>query len=96
VPKVSSIKIDGYDLKFMSSDHMPPHFHWEKAGKWAVRVYFTRGGEKTFDIIFGPGPTGAEMKMMRQQIEGRLEKLLKEWEKKVKVDERLKNPKGAK
>ena len=96
MPKVSSIKIDGYDLRFMSSDHMPPHFHWEKAGKWSVRVYFTRGGEKTFDGIYGSGPTGAEQKMMREQIAEHLEDLLKEWEAKVSVDERLRDPGAAK
>ena len=95
MPKVTSIKIDGYGVRFMSSDHMPPHFHWEKVGKWAVRVYFTRGGEQMFGTIYGPGPTGAEKKVMRQQLEDKLGELLKEWEAKVKVDEQLQDPKGA-
>jgi hypothetical protein len=27
VPKVSAISLGGLDLRFYSSDHLPPHFH---------------------------------------------------------------------
>lgn len=74
---------------------MPPHFHWGKDGKWMVRVYFTRGGNRTFEIVFGPGPTGAEQRKMRALIKNRVADLLEEWEAKVNVNDQLQEPDGA-
>ncbi|MEZ4270737.1 MAG: hypothetical protein R3C68_04690, partial [Myxococcota bacterium] len=64
---------------------------------WEVRVRFTRGGDETFSVVYGDGPSGKEKKVMRQLIaeDGKLGELLKEWEKAVKVSENLKDPKGA-
>jgi hypothetical protein len=36
VPKVDAFSVAGLVLRFYSNDHMPPHFHAEKPGRWEV------------------------------------------------------------
>ena len=38
--KVDAVILEGLDLWFNSSDHLPPHLHARCRGEWEIRVYF--------------------------------------------------------
>ncbi|MHB8420664.1 MAG: DUF4160 domain-containing protein [Myxococcales bacterium] len=39
---MSALVQAGLELFFNSNDHLPPHFHAERADEWGVRVFFLR------------------------------------------------------
>ena len=86
--KVTVMAIPGLDLWFNSSDHLPPHFHARKPGKWEIRVFIMNSHEDHLDYDLkwprsGSGPRGSERaRILEATLSHRLE-LLKEWEAKV-------------
>ena len=38
--KVEAFTLEGLELWFNSSDHLPPHVHIKRRGKWEIRVFF--------------------------------------------------------
>jgi hypothetical protein len=79
----------GLDAWFNSNDHLPPHFHLEKRGKWEIRVYFLLSGKKMFDVKWGKGPTGSEKNFIEKKLQSVRSKLLEEWSVKVSTAERF-------
>ena len=50
--RVDAVALEGLDLWFNSSDHLPPHFHAKRRGEWEIRVYFLlcTDDELAFDV----------------------------------------------
>jgi len=67
---VDAFEIDGLDLWFNSSDHLPPHFHARKPGEWEVRVYILVTTAEELAYSFKWPKTGAT-------IPGRIQKALR-------------------
>ena len=90
--RVSAFEIDGMDLWFNSSDHLPPHFHARKPGSWEIRVFFLlcSDGHLESEKKWPPGrpsPRNREREaILRATLEHRAE-LLEEWEQKVRTKE---------
>lgn len=89
--RVSAISVQGVDLWFNSSDHLPPHLHARKPGHWEVRIYIL---ETTTDVLaydpkWPPGFTLSSglCKVLRHTIAMNRIALLGEWEAKVGVQE---------
>ena len=40
MPKVDAFSLPGLEVLFYSGDHLPPHIHVRKTGKWEIRLYF--------------------------------------------------------
>src|ERR1017187_7070431 len=40
VGRVEAFALDGLELWFNSSDHLPEHVHVKRRGQWEIRVYF--------------------------------------------------------
>lgn len=90
VPRVDSIVVVGLDLWFNSHDHLPPHFHAEKPGDWAVRVHFLRDPSVMCEVVYTRRPrrpTKKELKALVTRAEANREQLLQEWERKVSVQD---------
>jgi hypothetical protein len=52
VAKVRAFELPGYELWFNSDDHLPPHFHVEKAGgDWEIKVNFMRHPHDMCEIV---------------------------------------------
>jgi tartrate dehydratase alpha subunit/fumarate hydratase class I-like protein len=85
VGKVDAFSIDGLDLWFNTSDHLPPHIHVKRAGEWEIRVYFLLCGDGRleFDQKWGQRvPAAFRARILESVLEHRVS-LLMEWEKKV-------------
>lgn len=82
---VECIELEGYDLKFYSSDHWPPHFHCAKSGEWEIRVFILSTTEEAIDmsIKWGDGPKSKVRRTLRDLVLKHREQLLMEWEQKV-------------
>lgn len=97
MPKLQSFKIVGLILKFNSLDHMAPHFHVIKpGGKWEIRVYFLTCTQSFLDIKYKKPPNPPsdfdgisknERKELLEKVLKNRDRLLIEWEHKVKVME---------
>ena len=88
MPKVTSFSVNGLELWFNSDDHLPPHFHAEKRGKWEVRVRFMREPEEMIDVVYSESqgrPSRSDLKELRRLAERHRAALLEEWEAKVGV-----------
>ena len=72
---------------FRSNDHLPPHFHLEKAGLWEIRVFFRRSANTMIELVWGNGPRGKEQRAIVMDVEANRENLEKEWSQKVCVTE---------
>ena len=69
---VDCFQLAGLAVWFNSSDHLPPHLHVERAGRWEYRVYFLRDREAMLEKKWGKaGPTGAERKHIVAAWDGR-------------------------
>lgn len=82
---VEAFTIDGLDLWFNSSDHLPEHIHVKRRGAWEIRVYFLlcTAGRLEFDCKWGKGPSvSIKAKVLKAVLEHRAA-LLVEWEQKV-------------
>lgn len=84
--------IAGLDLRFNSSDHLPPHFHARKPGAWEARIFFLACVERQLEYEMkwpttGITPTRKERDaLLRGALDHRAD-LLREWEHKVVVGE---------
>ena len=90
MPKVSAISLGGLDLRFYSSDHLPPHFHAISSGEWNIRVYIRSTTKKRLDYsVKWPknfqGPPGKIRRTLRKLVSENRAALLKEWEEGVLV-----------
>ncbi len=86
--KVVSITVDGLDLWFNSSDHLPPHFHARRPGEWEIRVYFLECTEDhlQYDVKWPPQFNEIPKKYMKDlliAITGNRDRLYEEYERKV-------------
>ncbi len=84
--KVDCFQWAGLELWFNSRDHLPPHFHAERADKWEVRVRFRRSRDEMIEAVYGPGPQGKERARLLDHAERFRDALLREWEAKVLVN----------
>jgi hypothetical protein len=93
VGKVSAFTLEGLDLWFNSSDHLPPHFHARKPDAWEIRVYFLlcTEGHLVFEKRWPPGRSGPRAQdrnaILRATLRRRVA-LLEEWGQKVQTKER--------
>ena len=71
--RVACFAVIGLELWFNSDDHLPPHFHAEKAGEWQVRVHFLRERTEMIAVVYTRHP--------RHPTKGELKALLREAEK---------------
>jgi hypothetical protein len=69
VPKVEVFQVSGLDLWFNSADHLPPHFHAEKADTWEVRVFFLRDRSEMVERKWGRAPRQAELARLLRLVE---------------------------
>ena len=89
MPRVDAFTVQGLELWFNSDDHLPRHFHAEKAGHWEVRVFFLRVPAEMFEVVwpkFGSaGPGKRELRSLGDLAEAHRVALLDEWRRKVMV-----------
>jgi hypothetical protein len=85
--RVEAISIPGLDLWFNSADHLPPHFHARKPGRWEIRVYILECSESRLALTLKwPGSGGPRPRDQCRLLAATLAKreaLLAEWERKV-------------
>jgi hypothetical protein len=86
VPNVRCFSLAGLETWFNSRDHLPPHFHAEKSGKWEIRVMFMRDPPE-LEPWWGDMPSGKDQKRLRIAAEAHRLELLVEWEQAVCVRE---------
>ena len=87
--KVTSFSLNGYQLRFYSNDHRPPHFHATKGQDWEIRIFIetTTRNHLHYKIKWSNlntrQPARQSLKTLAKLVsEYRLE-LLEEWEIKV-------------
>jgi hypothetical protein len=86
--RVACIRIDGLALWFISGDHMPPHFHVEKAGEWEIKVQFLMDDDEMFEIVWTAHegrPSRRDLRELLAAVRERRPGLLQEWHEKVNV-----------
>jgi hypothetical protein len=85
VGRVDAFTIDGLDLWFHSSDHLPEHLHVKRRGAWEIRVYFLLCTDQglVFDCKWGKGPAGTIQRRILEAVLKHRAALLVEWEQKV-------------
>ena len=86
VGKVEAVVLEGLDLWFNSSDHLPPHLHARRRGEWEIRVYFLlcTDDELAFDCKWAKkDPTVKALARIRKAVVEHRAELLREWEQKV-------------
>jgi len=86
VGRVDAVALDGLDLWFNSSDHLPPHFHAKRRGEWEIRVYFLlcTDDELAFDVRWAKkDPSTKVLAGIRKGVVEHRAELLREWEQKV-------------
>lgn len=87
MPRVDAFSVAGLVLLFYSNDHMPPHFHAEKPGRWEIRVRFLRTRSQMIEFITKNKPRASELKELKRLVEVHRVALLAEWEAKVSISE---------
>jgi hypothetical protein len=85
VGRVEAFAIDGLELWFYSSDHLPAHIHVRRAGEWEIRVYLLEctEGYLACDRVWGGEPSKRHRKMILEGVLQHRAALLEEWERKV-------------
>ena len=83
MPKVETFEIPGLFCWFWSNDHNPPHFHVKRAGEWELKVNFTEGAAKVFELQWGDAPGAKVLKQITKMVTENRSELLAEWEAKV-------------
>jgi hypothetical protein len=88
--KVECFMIPGLVLLFYSSDHLPAHIHVIKPGHWEMKVFFLTSNDRVLDWELvrkfkRRGPTAGDRKDVLGQVLIHRERLLEEWERKVRV-----------
>lgn len=82
--KVECGSIDGLLAWFNSNDHLPPHFHVERAGEWEVRVMLLFGSVAAIESRWGPAPSRSDRRKILRFLEKHRTELLEEFERKVR------------
>jgi hypothetical protein len=92
VAKVRAFELPGFDLWFNSEDHLPPHFHVEKAGDWEIKVHFMRHPDEMLETVWpknpkrkGNQPRPGELRAITGKAEEHRAELLEEWQRGVHV-----------
>ena len=85
MPKVQAFAISGLDVRFYSSDHLPPHIHVRDVGEWEIRVYFLLCTERRleYDVKWPKsfdGPRSKTGKRILEKVLANKAALLAEWE----------------
>jgi len=80
--------VAGLELWFNSSDHLPPHFHARRAGKFELRVFFLMCTETHMEVSvkWMDRKRGVSRKHLDALQEGAVRfrvELLEEWEEEV-------------
>jgi len=86
VGKVEAFTLEGLELWFNSSDHLPPHVHIKRRGKWEIRVFFLdcTDSRLEFELKWGKkGPPAPIRATIRKAVVEHRMALLSEWERKV-------------
>jgi hypothetical protein len=85
--KVDCVSWPGCEVWFWSKDHREPHFHVASPGNWEVRVFF--GPEPpVYDVVMEIGRIPRRrMKEFLKQVSKNREKLYREWDAKVIVED---------
>ena len=67
--KVEVVVLEGLDLWFNSSDHLPPHVHARRRGEWEIRVYFLlcTDDELAFDCKWAKKDPSAKVSRQNSQ-----------------------------
>ena len=84
--RVDAFTLDGLDLWFNSSDHLPPHIHVKRSGEWEIRVFFLlcTDGRLEFNRKWGrKDPPAATQATIREAVVKHRAALLGEWEQRV-------------
>lgn len=84
--KVDAVVLEGLDLWFNSSDHLPPHLHARRRGEWEIRIYFLlcTDDELIFDCKWvKKAPSARVIDKIRKAVVDHRAELLREWEQKV-------------
>jgi hypothetical protein len=85
VANVDAFSVAGLVLRFYSNDHMPPHFHAEKVGRWEVRVRFRRDPAEMIEFVTKTKPRTSELKELKRLAELHRVAFLAEWDAKVSI-----------
>jgi len=83
--RVEALEVAGLVLWFNSNDHLPPHLHAERPGKWGVAIRFLRPRDEMIEVIWGRGPSGRERRELLDRVEARRFELHAEWARKVSL-----------
>lgn len=85
---VESCSVQGFEMRFYSNDHYPPHLHLRKNGDWEIVIdlLFTTKYELRFEVKWPksfPGPDAKMKKIFRKMICDNRASLISEFERKV-------------
>lgn len=84
--RVDAFVLQGLELWFNSSDHLPPHIHVKRRGEWEIRVFFLLCSDSHLEFNRKWGrkdpPVATKAAIREAVVEHRVE-LLREWEQKV-------------
>jgi hypothetical protein len=84
--KPRAFQIPGVSLWFNSHDHLPPHFHAERAGEWRLRVRFMKEQDEMFEIVWATRqPSSRTLRSIAVAVRQHAPELLAEWNRKVNV-----------
>ncbi|MFI5308008.1 MAG: hypothetical protein ACHQ53_11675 [Polyangiales bacterium] len=91
MPKAACFEVAGVDLRFDPSDHLPPHFHAERAREWAVRVFFLSDPKKMIQVEYSNRknrPHVSDLKEIVKQAAAHRIELYMQWQAVVNVTTR--------
>jgi hypothetical protein len=84
--QVEAFTIQGLQLWFNSSDHLPQHLHVKRRGEWEIRVFFLEctEGQLAYEHKWGrKQPSARDRAVILAAVLEHQVALLKEWEGKV-------------
>jgi len=86
--RVDCCSLEGLEMVFHSSDHLPPHVHVRKPGHWEIRADLmqTTGDRLVYRAVWpkqGPGPLARDQRRIRKVVAENRGELLEEWDRKV-------------
>jgi len=80
--RVRAFRIAGVEMRILSGDHSPPHFHARRLGHWHVRVFFLEEEDSMVELL-GPRNariSGSDRRAILRGVAGNRAALLAEWE----------------
>jgi hypothetical protein len=84
--KLECFTVPGIELWFFSHDHLPPHFHAKRRGRWEIRVFFLEGTtNEMFEVVWCSVrrvPKG-DLKLLEKAVAMKRAEIFEEWERKV-------------